>query len=791
MVSAGNVVQRASLTAMLLLLGVHSGGMAFNAMAQEAAAPPKQSALNTWFHCYYSPEARDQLKTKLDENREKLGADHPDTLASLEAYTSACAKLSDVKDFLPNRELVFEKRKTLLGEDHPLTLLSMVLLADAYTTEGQFPRGLTLAQDALERFKRVVGPDHIDTLAVSRVLGDYLGVSGDLAKARELVKATLDRQIATLGESHPETLRTKLGFARCMAAEYEYKLALDLTLAVHEEHLKSLGPKHPETIDSMLQLALAYTQQGDFASATTIAGEAHQYATQAFPVESDAMSALSDIATVLREAGFILNAHDLLEKELQLRTKHLGADHPKTLLLRLERAKVLFSMGEREELQKQLEADLQKLRPMFAPNDLRIINSEITLANLGFRMGDDKAQESLKKLLERSPISSESGKAIQKAKEEAFFAKLKAQESDKKEDILPILQASFEVYKSKLGEDHPDTLGAQLDIVRYTDNQGDHAKAITLYEDLIRKMQEKLGKFHPLTIGALEYLANAFEASGQHDKAIRLLTQIGQARSQSMGPNCPRTMRTYIEIARRYRNFRRFDVAANILEQVQSRQKDRWPIDNKERTDTAILLAGCYLQLGKGEDAIKIYKPVYEHLLSAKGPKDDQTLMFHGGLVEAYFSAGKKEEAVKELETLVSYSREVNAAEPLKVAETLKRAAIELNKYGSPENAEKYLRESLTLLEIKEAPKWDKVAITVHLARSLAAQSKFDEAEKQLIEAYDLASKSRADLPPQHKFLIALCADSLQNLYAKKGDMDSSAKWKTTFTEEIELSKPK
>jgi tetratricopeptide (TPR) repeat protein len=228
-----------------------------------------------------------------------------------------------------------------------------------------------------------------------------------------------------------------------------------------------------------------------------------------------------------------------------------------------------------------------------------------------------------------------------------------------------------------------------------------------------------------------------------------------------------------------------------VLEQVRDRQKNRGQIDDKDHVDTATMLGGCYLQLGRGEEAINAFKPLFEHFLSAKGPKDDQTLLFQGGLVEAYFVAGKKEDAVKTLDALVAASREVNADEPLKVAETLKRAAMELTKNGFGEAAEKHLRESLAIFESKEAPKWDKLAVSVHLARALAAQTKYDEAEKLLLEAHDLATKFRAELPPEHKFLISLCADSLQDLYKQKGDSENAAKWKSVFTEEIELTKPK
>jgi hypothetical protein len=763
-----------------------------NGIAQEPKDPvkPQSSMFEQWFHRHYTKETRDQLKAALEQKRESLGADHPDTLNALEDFTSACAKLCDVEKLIANREEVFEKRTKVLGEDHPETLKAMGLLADACTSEGQYPRGLAIADDLLERFRRILGQDHFETLVWSRIVALYSGEAGNLAKSRELVKAALAKQIKHLGETHPETLRTKLLHSRNLAADFELKAALDLRLKVHEEHLKSLGPKHPECIDSMFWLAKGYAQNGDYGNAMAIAQEANQLASKTFPTESDAMSVLTDVAMVLREAGFVLNAEQALTREKELRTKLQGAEHPKTLLVRLELAKIRFIKGEVEEAKTEIEFALDKLRTMLTPSDIRIWNGEIALANILLQQRDPAGITKIKELLDRSPFDGEVAKVIQSARRDVLLSKAAANEGSEA-DLQAVLQKSYDQISSKLGEDHPQSLAARADLATNLARQGETAKAIESYEALLKKMEQKLGRMHTETISVLENLGMAYMASSQTEKGLRTLTVAAQARAQTLGQDCPRALRAFIELARVFRSLRRFDVSVNILEQVHSRQKDRFPIDSKERIDTAILLAGGYLQLGRAQDAIQIYKATYEHFLKTKGPKDDQTLMFQGGLSEAYLAAGSKEEGLKQLELLIGASREVNAAEPLKIAETLKRIALELNKYDLAELAEKHFRESLEIADANGGDQWEKVFVSVQLARTLTNLAKFEEAEKRLTENYDLADKERAMLPKQHQFLPTLCADSLRELYSKKGDATNTAKWLATFNEELERSKPK
>jgi tetratricopeptide (TPR) repeat protein len=94
----------------------------------------------------------------------KLGADHPDTLRSMNGLALSCAALGRHAEAVKLYEEALALTKAKLGADHPDTLRSMDNLAISYAALGRHADALKLRQETLALMKAKLGPDHPHTL---------------------------------------------------------------------------------------------------------------------------------------------------------------------------------------------------------------------------------------------------------------------------------------------------------------------------------------------------------------------------------------------------------------------------------------------------------------------------------------------------------------------------------------------------------------------------------------------------------------------------------------------------
>jgi tetratricopeptide (TPR) repeat protein len=99
-------------------------------------------------------------------------------------------------------------REQTLGADHPDTLTSLNNLAELYRERGKYEEAEPLYQQALEARRRTLGADHLGTLESMNDLALLYRARGRYDKAEPLLKQALEAERRTLGADHPGTLIT-------------------------------------------------------------------------------------------------------------------------------------------------------------------------------------------------------------------------------------------------------------------------------------------------------------------------------------------------------------------------------------------------------------------------------------------------------------------------------------------------------------------------------------------------------------------------------------------------------
>jgi serine/threonine protein kinase len=240
--------------------------------------PDTLASMNNLATAYQETDRLDQALPLLEETlqlaKAKLGADHPDTLGSMHNLAWAYQQNGKLDQALPLLEETVKLSKAILGADHPDTLQSINNLATAYLETNKLDRALPLLEETLQLRKARLGADHPDTLASMNNLATAYQETDRLDQALPLLEKTLQLRKAKLGADHPDTLVTMNN----LATAYQAAGMLDLALPMFEETLRlanaKLGADHSHTLRIMNSLAEGYWAAGKLDQALPLLQEA-------------------------------------------------------------------------------------------------------------------------------------------------------------------------------------------------------------------------------------------------------------------------------------------------------------------------------------------------------------------------------------------------------------------------------------------------------------------------------------------------------------------------------------
>jgi tetratricopeptide (TPR) repeat protein len=98
-----------------------------------------------------------------------------------------------------------------------------------------------------------------------------------------------------------------------------------------------------------------------------------------------------------------------------------------------------------------------------------------------------------------------------------------------------LYRRQFEVLTRLLGEEHPDTLKALLDLGDTVGALGQFLEAQVLHERVVERARRVFGAEHPNTLTALDHLAATLDAQGQFEKARELSEQVLDGQRRVLG----------------------------------------------------------------------------------------------------------------------------------------------------------------------------------------------------------------------------------------------------------------
>ncbi|KAF2438445.1 TPR-like protein [Karstenula rhodostoma CBS 690.94] len=394
-----------------------------------------------------------------------LGAEHEDTLASLNSLGMDVNRQGRYDEAEAMHQQALQMRKRVLGVDHPSTLASMSNLASTYSDQGRWADAQVLEVQLLEIHQRKLGVDHPDMLTSMANLASTYRMQGQWDEAEALEVYVLKTSTERLGVDHPDTLASMGNLALTYMDQGRWREAEALEVSVTESRKKKFGWDHPETLRSMANLASMYREQGQAREAEAVEVQVMDIRKTKFGADHpDTLSSMSNLASTYVELNRWREAEALDMQVLETRKKRFGADHPDTLTS-MNNLSVTYQHQGRW-------TDAERL-------DIQVVETRKR------KLGVDHP-DTLASLANLATAYANQGRWT---------------------DAEAIEVQLLETTKRKLGEDHPDTLFSMHNLAFTWKGQGFTSKAISLMQDCCTRREAVLGPQHPYTISSREALA--------------------------------------------------------------------------------------------------------------------------------------------------------------------------------------------------------------------------------------------------------------------------------------------
>jgi CHAT domain-containing protein/tetratricopeptide (TPR) repeat protein len=482
--------------------------------------------------------------------RDNFGERHFATVISatdLARILAAAGRPTEAEDMLRQAETAAAEA---LGPGHPETLKVQGALADLFTNQARYPQAAEQRAAMARAAAAALGPLHAMTLAAGAAHAQELERAGRLRDAEAVLAPVCAGRAKGYGEFHAETalcLAQQAGLARQTGDIARAATEVERALAV----LKLAAPDGDAAGFAIRGEAAAIRlRQGRAEEAQSLL-EALVKDCEAAGDAAQALSAKSDLVTVLDERGDYAAAEALAKAILDQQVATLGDAHPNTLATLTSLASLQRKMG-------------------------RLAEAEATFARVHDRFAKVLGQDHRSTIIAANNL----GEVLEK---EGLY--------DRAE---PYLVSAVEGSRKAYGETDPTTLVGMNNLALLYESQGSFDKAEALYKGVIAVFTKRHGPNHPETVALVNNLAYLYLLKEEFDKAVPLFRQVVSAWTASYGPRHQNTLKAENSLARVYHRLGRLSEARAMFDRTLAARREvlgeRHPDTLRSMHDLAALL---------------------------------------------------------------------------------------------------------------------------------------------------------------------------------------------------------
>ncbi|MEU0074021.1 FxSxx-COOH system tetratricopeptide repeat protein [Streptomyces sp. NPDC006332] len=311
---------------------------------------------------------------------------------------------------------------------------------------------------------------------------------------------------------------------------------------------------------------------------------------------------LKRLADLLNDAGAATEVRLLYQHILDAASRHLGPDHPETLLSRENLALALRDLGRYQEGADLHQRTITDRERVLGPDHPDTLTSRDNFA--GALRGLGRYQEA---------------------------AELHRRTFTDRERIL--------------GPDHPDTLTSRDNLAYALRGLGRYQEAAELHRRTLADRERILGPDHPGTLISRNNLAYALEGFGEYQEAADLHRRNVTDRERVLGADHPRTLNSRNNLASALRGLGHYREAADLHRRILADRERILGPDHPDTLTSRSSLAYALECLGEYQEAADLHRRTLADRERVLGPDHPGTLISRSNLANTLCGLGKYPEA--------------------------------------------------------------------------------------------------------------------------------------------------
>jgi len=242
--------------------------------------------------------------------------------------------------------------------------------------------------------------------------------------------------------------------------------------------------------------------------------------------------------------GLYPDAEPFLRKTLELRGAALGDEHPDTLAAECGLANLLYREARYSEAATLAQHNLDIARRVFGERHERTLQALDLQASLHLYIGRlDEARRLFRYLLDvrKETLGASDPKTLGTLTNWAYASLVRSRKHVEAEQVFrDVLRQSRE----KLGEEHPLTVRARVNLAEATCAERKLDEAETLFQQALRAERRIFGDDHPDTIVLKLFFSRLRQAQGRLSDALELLRQSTASSRRVLGDRHPATLQS-------------------------------------------------------------------------------------------------------------------------------------------------------------------------------------------------------------------------------------------------------
>jgi CHAT domain-containing protein/Tfp pilus assembly protein PilF len=590
-------------------------------------------------------ESEPLLKRALAGREKALGREHPDTLGSIDslgAHYGIQRRYGEAEPLLKRALAGWEKA---LGLEHPSTLAAVNSLAVLYQNQGRYGESEPLLKRVLAGREKALGPEHPDTLRSIDSLGAHYDIQGRYSEAEPLLERALAGWEKALGLEHPSTLAAVNSLAVLYQNQGRYGESEPLLKRVLAGRERALGPEHPSTLTSVHNLGALYDKQGRYSEAGPLLKQALAGREKALGAEHpETLTSVNSLAALYVRQGRYGESEPLLKQALAGYEQALGPEHPLTLHGVDSLAALYQRQGrhsDSEPLLKRALAGREKVLGREHPETLRSAN------NLGFFYQSRGRYSESEPLLKRALAGREKALGREHPDTLTSIASLGAHYDiqGRYSEAEPLLKRALAGWEKALGLEHPSTLAAVNGLAVLYQNQGRYGESEPLFERALAGYERALGPEHPEALQCVNNLGLLYQRQGRYSESEPLLKRALVGREKALGPEHPDTLRSVHTLGIFYDDQGRYSEAAPLYKRALAGHEQTLGPEHPSTLVSINSLGLLYQRQGRYSDAEPLYRRALPGWEKALGPEHPDTLRSVNNLAGLYEAQGRRSEA--------------------------------------------------------------------------------------------------------------------------------------------------